>query len=102
MDGSRGSPRGYDQASEMSTTSPHEPAPPKKPERPARSPRERTRTGGLVVLAVLITLFAVSNFDEDKVHWIVGSGRAPLALVIVISLLWGIALTHFAVRRSRP
>jgi uncharacterized integral membrane protein len=70
-------------------------------ERPGRTPRERARIGGLVVLAVLITLFAVFNLDEVKVNWVFGSGRAPLIIVIVISLLVGIVLTYFADRRSR-
>jgi uncharacterized integral membrane protein len=74
------------------------PEPGKKPRRP---PRETARTGALVVLAILITLFAVLNLDEVKVHWVVGSGRAPLIIVIVISLLVGIVLTHFAGRRGR-
>jgi uncharacterized integral membrane protein len=53
-----------------------------------------------VVLAILITLFAVLNTDEVKVDWIVGSGRAPLIIVIVISLLVGVALMRFVERRS--
>ncbi len=43
----------------------------------------------LVVLAVLITLFAVFNLKKVKVDWIFGSGHAPLIVVIVISLLVG-------------
>jgi uncharacterized integral membrane protein len=70
------------------------------PQTDGRSRREQTRTWALVVLAILITLFAVFNFDEVKVHWIVGSGRAPLIIVIVISLLVGVVLTHFAERRT--
>jgi len=65
-----------------------------------RSRRERLHTGALVVLAVLITLFAVLNLDNVKVDWIFGSGHAPLIIVIVISLLVGIVLTHFAERRT--
>jgi uncharacterized integral membrane protein len=65
-----------------------------------RSRRELARTGGLVVLAVLITLFAVFNLDKVKVHWVFGTDEAPLIIVIVISLLVGIVLTHFAERRS--
>jgi uncharacterized integral membrane protein len=68
-----------------------------KSERP--STRERIRTGGLVLLAVLMTLFAVSNLEEVEVSWIFGSGKAPLIIVIVISLLVGVILTHFAERR---
>jgi uncharacterized integral membrane protein len=58
------------------------------------------RTGALVVLAVLVTLFAVFNVDKVKVHWIFGTDEAPLIIVIVISLLVGILLTHFAERRG--
>ena len=65
-----------------------------------RSRRELARTGALVVLAVLITLFAVLNLDKVKVHWVFGSDEAPLIIVIVISLLVGIVLTHFAERRT--
>jgi uncharacterized integral membrane protein len=52
------------------------------------------------VLSILITLFAVLNVDEVKVDWIVGSSHAPLIIVIVVSLLIGLALGHFAERRS--
>ena len=70
-------------------------------QRRRRTRRELARTGGLVVLAVLMTLFAVFNLDEVKVNWIIGSGRAPLIIVIVISLLVGTVLTYFAQRRGR-
>ncbi len=69
-----------------------------------RSRGELARSGALVTLAVLVTLFAVLNLNEVKVDWIFGSGRAPLIIVIVISLLVGIVLTYFAeriVRRRR-
>ena len=71
-----------------------------EPKTDGRSRRESARTGALVLLGVLITLFAVLNVDEVKVHWIFGSGRAPLIIVIVISLLVGVVLTHFAERRT--
>lgn len=66
-----------------------------------RSRREIARAGSLVVLAVLITLFAVFNLKEVKVSYVFGTGKAPLIIVIVISLLVGIVLTHFAERRRR-
>ena len=65
-----------------------------------RSRRELARTGALVVLAVLVTLFAVFNVDKVKVHWVFGTDEAPLIIVIVISLLVGVILTHFAERRG--
>jgi uncharacterized integral membrane protein len=65
-----------------------------------RSKRERMRTAVLIVLAILITLFAAKNTPEVKVDWVVGSGRAPLIIVIVVSGLIGVVLGHFAERRS--
>jgi uncharacterized integral membrane protein len=59
------------------------------------------RTTLWVVLAVLITLFAVLNVDSVKVHWIFGTSSAPLIIVIVISLLVGVVLTYIADRRAR-
>ena len=52
------------------------------------------------MLAVLVTLFAVLNTGKVKVDWIFGSGEAPLIIVIVVSLLVGVILTHFAERRG--
>jgi uncharacterized integral membrane protein len=66
--------------------------------RAGRSKGELARTGGMVVLAILITLFAVLNLKSVKVNWIVGSGHAPLIIVIVVSLLVGIVLTYAAER----
>ena len=79
-------------------------APPQSPEQqqakhPRRSRREQTRTAGLVILSILITLFAVLNLKQIEVNWIVGSGHAPLIIVIALSLLVGILLAHFAQRR---
>jgi uncharacterized integral membrane protein len=68
--------------------------------KPKRSNRELARTGALVALAVLLTLFAVFNLEEVKVNWIFGSGHAPLIVVIVLSALVGVVLTYFAERRS--
>ncbi|HWG08875.1 MAG TPA: lipopolysaccharide assembly protein LapA domain-containing protein [Solirubrobacteraceae bacterium] len=66
-----------------------------------RSRRELLRTGSLVVLAILVTLFAVFNLDEVKVSYVFGSGKAPLIIVIVISVLVGIVLAYIAERVPR-
>ena len=75
-------------------------APGKQEPKAPRTRRGQTRTWALVVLAILTTLFAVLNVDEVKVHYILGTGEAPLIIVIVISLLVGVVFTHFAERRA--
>lgn len=65
---------------------------------PKRTSRERARTWSMVALGVLITLFAVLNLKQVRVDWIVGSGKAPLIIVIVISLLVGLALGRYGNR----
>lgn len=70
------------------------------------APRRRTRgetarTGGMVLLAVIAALFAVLNLEDVKVDWIIGSGRAPLIIVIAISALAGVLIARLAGRRSR-
>jgi uncharacterized integral membrane protein len=66
-----------------------------------RSRRDMARTGALVLVAVLMTLFAVLNVKDVQVNWIFGKSSTPLIIVIVISLLVGILLTHFAELRYR-
>ncbi len=66
-----------------------------------RSRREQARTGAAVALAVLMTLFAVLNLKQVEVNWIFGKSSTPLIIVIVVSLLVGILLTHFAELRYR-
>lgn len=74
---------------------------------PDRSPhderlrrREQARRASLAALAIVIVAFAVTNLKEVKVKWIVGSGHAPLIIVIVVSVVIGVVLGHFAERRS--
>jgi uncharacterized integral membrane protein len=55
----------------------------------------------MIAIAVVATLFAVLNVDEVKVDWVIGSGHAPLIVVIVISALVGVVLTYLAERRNR-
>jgi len=61
------------------------------------------RASAMFILAALAIVFAVINLNEVEVHWAFGSGKAPLIVVIVISLLVGSVLTYFAerVKRSR-
>jgi uncharacterized integral membrane protein len=66
-----------------------------------RSQREIARTAAIVVLAILLTLFAVFNLKDVKVSYVFGSGKAPLIVVIVISVLFGIVLTYLAERLQK-
>lgn len=66
-----------------------------------RNRRELARTAALVVLAVLITLFAVLNLNDVEVNWIFGSSKAPLIIVIVVSALVGALIVYFAGRSRR-
>ncbi len=74
---------------------------PRQAEKARRSRGEMLRTGGMVAVAVLATLFAVLNLKEVKVDWIFGSGHAPLIVVIVVSVLAGIVLAYLAERVNR-
>jgi uncharacterized integral membrane protein len=66
-----------------------------------RSRGERIRAVIPVLLAALLIAFAVLNLNQVKVDWIVGSGHAPLIIVIVISVLVGIVFTHLVERVGR-
>jgi uncharacterized integral membrane protein len=72
------------------------------PEKAARRSRtERARAAVPALLAAILIAFAVLNLNQVKVDWIVGSGHAPLIIVIVISVLIGIVGTHLAERVGR-
>ena len=88
----------------MSTSPAQTPSPDGPAKGRRRGTRELARTGGMLALAVLATLFAVLNVNQVEVNWIFGSGKAPLIIVIVISLIVGIVLAYSAeriVRRRR-
>jgi uncharacterized integral membrane protein len=66
-----------------------------------RTRRDIARIVVMIVLAVIVTVFAVLNLKSVKVDWIFGTSKAPLIIVIVISLLIGGALTYLLERRMR-
>ncbi len=85
----------------MSAPSAQIPGPGGKPKLERRRASERVRAAGPLILAAIFIAFAVVNLKQVKVDWIVGSGHAPLIIVIVISVLVGVVLTHFAERVGR-
>jgi uncharacterized integral membrane protein len=65
------------------------------------SRRDRARTVALVLLAGLGVLFAVLNFDQVQVNWLLGTWSTPLIIVIAISFLLGSGVGYLLTRR-RP
>jgi uncharacterized integral membrane protein len=59
---------------------------------------ERRQIAALVLAGVGIA-FAVANFDEVKVNWVLGNWRTPLIVVIALSMLIGAALGFLVSRR---
>lgn len=70
------------------------------PVKSKRERREQTRLVAMVALTALVTIFAVLNVDRVRVDWIVGSWRAPLIIVIAVTLLVGIVLGALGQRAS--
>jgi uncharacterized integral membrane protein len=77
------------------------PAGKSEPQAKRRSRGELSRTIAIVILALAVILFAVKNLNQVKVNWVVGSGRAPLIIVILITLLVGMVISHLGGRISR-
>ncbi|HLH13557.1 MAG TPA: LapA family protein [Solirubrobacteraceae bacterium] len=85
----------------MSTPSAQTPSPRGKQPAERRSRKELARAGAMLVLVGLVIAFALLNLKQVRVDWIIGSGRAPLIVVIVVSLLIGVVITYLAERLSR-
>ncbi len=65
----------------------------------ARSRRERARPLVAAVLGGLAVLFAVLNFDEVDVNWLLGTWSTPLIVVIVVSFALGAGAGYLVARR---
>jgi uncharacterized integral membrane protein len=67
----------------------------------AKSParRERTRTLVAFGLGGLGAVFAVLNFDEVDVNWVLGTWSTPLIVVIALSFLLGAGVGFLVSRR---
>jgi uncharacterized integral membrane protein len=85
----------------MSASSAQTPGKGSQPKAARRDRKEALRGGAMLVLAAIFIAFALLNLEDVHVNWIIGSGKAPLIIVIVISLLVGIVLTYAVERMSR-
>jgi uncharacterized integral membrane protein len=63
--------------------------------------RERIRLTVAVVLAALVTAFAVLNFNDVKVDWLIATGQTPLIVVIVVAFGLGVVLDRLLLVRAR-
>ena len=54
-----------------------------------------------VALAGLGVLFAVVNFDQVKVNWVLGTWKTPLIVVIALSIVIGAGLGVVIARGRR-
>jgi lipopolysaccharide assembly protein A len=75
----------------------------------APAPRDRKRDTRMVltgVVAVLLIWFAVINLQDVSIHFWLTTTKAPLIVVVVISVVLGAAitllLTHLSRRRNQP
>jgi uncharacterized integral membrane protein len=62
---------------------------------------ERRRQIALVALGGVGAAFAVLNFDEVEVNWILGTWDTPLIVVIALSMVVGAALGMLVSRRRK-
>jgi uncharacterized integral membrane protein len=63
--------------------------------------RDRARLYAGVLLGALLTAFALTNLDDVKVHWIVGTSHTPLIIVVVVAFLFGMAIDRLILRARR-
>jgi uncharacterized integral membrane protein len=75
--------------------------PSQQDEHPPAQRRDRARLTVGLILGGLALAFALVNLGNVKVDWIVGSAHSPLILVIVVSVLIGVAIDRVVVRRAR-
>jgi uncharacterized integral membrane protein len=66
------------------------------------SRRERARAVGMFALGGLAVLFAVLNFDQVDVNWLLGTWSTPLIVVIALSFLLGAGVGLLVSRRRGP
>jgi uncharacterized integral membrane protein len=63
--------------------------------------RHRRRLIAASVISALAAAFAVVNFNDVKVHWLVTTDQTPLIVVIVLAFLFGMAADRLWVVRGR-
>jgi uncharacterized integral membrane protein len=63
--------------------------------------RVEKRQIAVLGLAALGIVFAVANFDQVKVNWLLGTWKTPLIVVIALSIVVGAGLGLLIARGRR-
>jgi uncharacterized integral membrane protein len=63
--------------------------------------RERVRLTVAVVVAALVTAFAVLNFNHVKVNWLIATGQTRLTVVILVAFGLGVVLDRLLLILAR-
>jgi uncharacterized integral membrane protein len=59
------------------------------------------RQAGSAVAVVLVVVFALINFQNATMHWVVGTTHTPLIVLVAFCVLIGLAVGFVLGRRSR-
>jgi uncharacterized integral membrane protein len=68
------------------------------PDPPPKRRDLTSKTIAAVAVAILLLAFGLSNRDDVSIDWLVGTGDAPLIIVILVSAGLGVLLGALAVR----
>ena len=63
--------------------------------------RDRARLIAAAIVGALITVFAVVNLNDVKVHWVFATGQTPLIVVIGIAFVLGVMVDRLVIRARR-
>jgi uncharacterized integral membrane protein len=55
----------------------------------------------MAVVLVVVLVFALLNFQDVKIHWIVGTTHTPLIILVAICLLIGLGVGFVVGQRTR-
>jgi len=53
------------------------------------------------LIGAVVAVFALLNFNDVKVHWLVTTGQTPLIVVIVVAFGLGVAADRLLIFRAR-
>ena len=53
------------------------------------------------IIGAVVAVFALLNFNDVKVHWIVTTGQTPLIVVIVVAFALGVVADRLVMLRAK-